>query len=392
MRIALIVPWGVGRSCCEGVIPVLLALIERLARRHNVLVIAVRQRQEWCRYSLLGATVINLGQVDGRGRPLTRVGRLRRLIANLHSEGGRFDVFHAFWVRASGSLATAAARELRVQAVVVSIGGGDLVWLPDIDYGGQRTVNGRAEASRVLRTTAAISGGSHYALRPCIDQHPDALWLPLGVERKPFCVPVKSPPGPPWRLLQVASISRVKDQPTLLRALRLVLLRNRDVQLDCIGMDTLGGSLQRTAAQMGLEGNVRFLGFKPFHELLPFYRQAHLFVQSSLHESMGAAVLEAAAAGVPTVGTAVGLVAELAPWAALAVPVRDPTALAEGILTLLRDQPQRSRLGHAAQHFARTHDADWTATQFEALYSTLLRRPQAGEVHMTRGVGAVPLR
>ena len=83
-----------------------------------------------------------------------------------------------------------------------------------------------------------------------------------------------------WRLLHVASINRVKDQPTLLRALRLVLLRNRDVQLDRIGMDTMGKSLQRTAAQMGLEGNVRFLGF---NGLLPFYRQAHLFVQSSLH-------------------------------------------------------------------------------------------------------------
>src|SRR5262245_5866606 len=58
---------------------------------------------------------------------------------------------------------------------------------------GQRTINDRAEASRVLRTTAAISGGSHYALRPCIDRHPDALWLPLGVDTKLFYAPVKRP-------------------------------------------------------------------------------------------------------------------------------------------------------------------------------------------------------
>ena len=75
--------------------------------------------------------------------------------------------------------------------------------------------------------------------------------------------------------------------------------------------------------------------------------------------------------GVPTVGTAVGVVAEMSPEAALAVPLRDSQALAEGILALLSDEPRRTRMAHAAQEFAQTHDADWTAAQFEALYRRL---------------------
>ena len=51
-----------------------------------------------------------------------------------------------------------------------------------------------------------------------------------------------------------------------------------------------------------------------------------------------------AACGTPTVGTAVGLVDELAPQAACRVPVGDPTALANGILALLCDAQQREQM------------------------------------------------
>ena len=370
MRIAMVVPGGVDRSGRVRVIPVLLALIERLARRHQVLVVALQQQPEWCRYPLLGATVINMGEVEGRGRVFRWISRLWRMIGALQSEGGGFDIIHGFWARGPGSLAVAAGRVLGVP-VVISIGGGELVWLPEIGYGGHGNWVGRAEAFLTLRMAKTVSAGSRYARGPCLHRRRDTLWLPLGVEVATFDAPVERSPGPPWRLLQVASLNFVKNQATLLQAMRLVLKANMDVRLDCIGVDTLGNRLQHTAADLGIASSVRFLDFIPLDAVVPFYRRAHLFVQSSLHEAMGAAVLEAAAAGVPTVGTAVGLVAEMAPEAALAVPVRDPEALAEGILMLLANEQKRTGLGRAAQHFARTYDADWTAAQFEAVYAKL---------------------
>ena len=156
----------------------------------------------------------------------------------------------------------------------------------------------------------------------------------------------------------------MKDQATLLRAVRLI----RDqapVELDCIGEDTLGGSVQRLAAELGLEAVVKFHGYKPVEEIVPFYHRAHVYVQTSLFENTPAAVLEAGAAGLPTVGTAVGLVVEMAPAAALAVPVRDPEALAQGVLALLANEQKRSSLGRAAQQFARNHDVEWTAGRLE---------------------------
>jgi glycosyltransferase involved in cell wall biosynthesis len=370
MRIALVLPGGVDRTGRERVIPVVLSLIERLARRHQVTVVAVEHEPQWCQYPLLGATVINLGRVSGVGRAVQWAVRFRRLIAALRSQGGHFDVLHALWVGTPASLAVAAGRWLGIP-VVASIGGGELVWLPEIGYGGQGSWAGRLKTSLILRKADALSAGSQYCMRPLVKIRPDTVWLPWGVDWKLFDAPVERPAGPPWRLLHVASINRVKDQVTLLQAARLVLDYGKAIRLDCIGQDTLAGSVQQAAIELNLGNAVKFHGFKTTDAVAPFYRLAHLYVHSSLHESMAAVVLEAAAAGVPTVGTAVGLIAEMAPEAALAVPVRDPPALADGIVSLLESDDRRYRMGRAAQRFARAYDADWTAAQFEAVYSRL---------------------
>ena len=76
--------------------------------------------------------------------------------------------------------------------------------------------------------------------------------------------------------------------------------------------------------------------------------------------------------GLPTVSTAVGLVAELAtldPPAAVAVRPGRPAELADAIAALIADPPGRARIGAAARAWAEAHDADWTAASFEAVYA-----------------------
>lgn len=372
MRIALIVPGGVDRSGRERVIPALLWLIERLARQHDVLVVALHQEPEPSRYSLLGAQVVNLGQVTRGPRGVGSVQRLRRLMPILASNGLGFDVLHGFSVGEAGLLAGVAGRLLRVP-VVVSVMGGELVWLRQIGYGGQRNWRSRARVRLGFRLANVVTAPSRYVQAHAVRRQAGTLWMPLGVDAALFDVPVARPEGPPWRLLQVASINHVKDPPTMFRALRLVADRQPAVQFDWVGQDTLDGAMQRMVASLGLSDIVTFHGFWPTDEIAPLYRRAHLYVQSSLHESQGVAVCEAAAAGVPTVGTGVGLVAEWAPDAALAVPVGDAKALANGILSLLADQQSREHLGRAAQMWVRKHDADWTARQLDGLYAQLCR-------------------
>jgi glycosyltransferase involved in cell wall biosynthesis len=370
MRIAMILPGGVDPGGRERVIPVLLALIERLAAHHTVLVVALSPPVGPWIYRLRGARVAHLVPPAGHSHAaglLWRVAMLTQIV-----RAGKYDMLHAFWLGTTSTVALLAGRALGLP-VVVSLGGGEMVRLPEIGYGG--SINGRMRLHTrfALRSAQAVTAGSHYALRSVLQIRQDARYQPLGVDTRPFEGTALRPAGPPWRLLHVASINRVKDQPTLLEALQVVTGRLPAVRLDWVGEDTLGGRLQQQIDRLGLAEQVTLHGFQPNDRLPGFYQAAHLLVQSSLHESQGVAVCEAAAAGIPTVGTAVGLVAELAPTAAVAVPPGDAQAVGAAISRLLVDDTRRERLGMAAQEWARAHDADWTAQRFEALYRAIMR-------------------
>jgi glycosyltransferase involved in cell wall biosynthesis len=198
--------------------------------------------------------------------------------------------------------------------------------------------------------------------------------IPLGVDTGFFAPHQRVVEGPPWRLIQVASLSRVKDQLTLLEALRLVLDRQPRVRLDLVGEDTLARGIARRCEELGLEAYVTLHGFVPSDKVRDLIQAAHLYVQSSRHEAAGVAVLEAAACGVPTVGTNVGYVADWAPERAVAVNVGDAGALATGIHDLLADAPRRLEMGRRARAFALSHDADWMAARMEDLYERLRSR------------------
>ena len=370
MRIGLIAPGGIDRSGRRDVIPALLSLTERLARHHQVTVVVVRQEPEPCRFPLLGAEVVNLGYMAARKPGRVSLRCLCRMLAALGLDGRRLDVLHAFWIAECGVLAALAGRLWQVP-VVVSVGGGELVWVPQVGYGGQGDWQCRVQAAVALRCARAVTAGSHYARLPLKGHHPESRVVPLGVDTTRFHGSVQRPDGPPWRLLHAASLNKVKNQGMLLRALQLVVDQLPGVQLDIVGDDCLHGALHRMVAELGLTRVIHFHGLLDHEAMVPLYRQAHLYLQSSWHESQGVAVCEAAACGVPTVGTAVGLVAELAPAAAWAVPCDHAAAMADAILTLLRNRAHREQLGRAAQDWARAHDADWTAVTFTALYEQL---------------------
>ncbi|RBF27474.1 glycosyltransferase family 1 protein, partial [Xanthomonas oryzae pv. oryzae] len=178
------------------------------------------------------------------------------------------------------------------------------------------------------------------------------------------------------RLLHVASLNPVKDQTTLLQAMAALTRAGVAFTLDMVGVDTLDGAMQCLVRQLGLQQQVRFLGFKTQRELRPIMLSADLLVMSSLHEAGPLVLLEAAVAGVPTVGTAVGHLVEWAPISALAVPPGDWAGMAEAIRQVLGDDELRLRLAWAAQCRAVREDAASTTRLFEQVYRQLCEPQQ----------------
>lgn len=372
MKLALVVPGGVDRSGEVRVIPALLALIARLAARHEVHVFALRQEPEPGRWPLRGAVVHNIG--GGRGVSLRAVAAIRH-----EHRRAPFDVVQSIWAGACGTVAVAAARLLG-RPSAVHIAGGELCALRDIGYGGRLTRRGRLREAFMLRAADAVSAASAPVLAQCAALGCTARRIALGVDLAawPQRAPRRRDAGAPLRLIHVASLNAVKDHATLLEALARAAALGVAFELDVVGEDVLGGLVraQARAERLGLAPHVRFHGFLTQAQLRPLVERADLNAVTSRHEAGPLVVLEAAALGVPSVGTAVGHLAEWAPEAALAVPVGASAALAEAIAALATDEDRRLRIAAAAQQRALADDADRTAALFEALHAELVHGRQ----------------
>lgn len=371
MKLAMVLPGGVDRSGEYRVIPAFLALIARLSAHYEVHVFALHQEVAPGTWELHGARIHNIGS------GLTRVRALRAILAE--HRASPFALVHSLFSGACGLVAVSAARVLRIPSVV-HVAGGEPVRLPDIRFGGRLTWRGRLQERVVLTAATAVTAASAPQLELLARLGAAARRVPLGVDcvqAWPARAPVPRPEDEPARLIHVASLNRVKDQETLLRAVAQLAQRRHRFQMDIVGEDTLAGEIQRLACELGLADRIRFHGFLTQRQLLPLMRAAHVLVVSSRHEAGPVAVLEAAAVGVPTVGTAVGHVLEWAPEAAVAVPVGDWQSLAAALDRVLGDEEFRLRLARAAWTHAVWEDADYTAGCFEALYEELLpvRRP-----------------
>jgi len=368
MKLALIVPGGVDRSGEYRVIPALLALIERLSAHHELHVFALHQESAPAIWGLLGARVHNIG------RGATRVRALRAILGE--HRAAPFGLVQSFFSGTCGLIAVSAAFLLRIPSVV-HVAGGEPVRLTDIGYGGRLRWTGRLQERLVLSAASALTAASGPQRELLAGLGAAARRVPLGidcVQAWPARPPAPRPLDEPARLLHVASLNRVKDQATLLRALAQLAQRRHDFQVDMVGEDTLGGEIQRLAGELGLTDRLRFHGFMTQRELLPLMQSAHVLVMSSRHEAGPVVVLEAAAVGVPTVGTAVGHIAEWSPDAALAVPVGDWQSLAAALHRVLTDEDFRLDLARRAWTRAVWEDADHTARCFEALYEELTPR------------------
>lgn len=364
MKIALVVPGGVDRSGEERVIPVLLALITRLARHHEVHVFALHQEERPGQWDLLGARVHNIGARRTRWRAIRAILREHR--------AGPFHLVHAIWSASPGLVAVSAARVLRI-ASAVHVAGGELIALPDIRYGGQLTRKGRIREALVLRAANIVTSASDPIVESIARLGIRARRVPLGVDLDawPPREPRQRSPGEPARLIHVGTLNRIKDQPTLLRALAELNGQGVPFHVDLVGEDTLGGEMQGLSQRLGLSERVTFHGWLPQRRLLPLLRQAHVMLLSSRHETGPLVALEAAVQGLPTVGTAVGHIAEWAPEAAIAVPLRDWKGLAQATAGLLLDEPRRLRIAREAYRRATAEDADYTARAFESIYGEL---------------------
>jgi glycosyltransferase involved in cell wall biosynthesis len=172
----------------------------------------------------------------------------------------------------------------------------------------------------------------------------------------------------------VARLNPVKDLATLIRAFARVRKAAPPATLVIVGDGEERQRLEAAAWELGVAADVRFLGERDdARALLPGF---DIFVNSSISEGVSLTILEAMAAELPVVATAVGGTPEVIDdrRTGLLVPARDPDALSRALMSLAGDPAERRVLGaHARAAVERRFTIDRMVDYYAQSYLRLAR-------------------
>jgi glycosyltransferase involved in cell wall biosynthesis len=171
-------------------------------------------------------------------------------------------------------------------------------------------------------------------------------------------------------VVNVGRLAEQKSQADLIAAAARLRPLHPQLRVLIIGEGHLRGMLEQQIASAGLEDTVRILGFKP--NAREYLSIASAFVLTSLDEGLPIALLEAAAARVPSVCTAVGGIPEVFEdgRSALFVPVHGVDALTAALQRLIERPELGASLGRGAfEAVRRTHSAENMYQRYREIYA-----------------------
>ncbi|MAG35732.1 MAG: hypothetical protein CL878_05740 [Dehalococcoidia bacterium] len=186
-----------------------------------------------------------------------------------------------------------------------------------------------------------ILADTQAAARQIVRQLPDAggkvRVLNPGVDLQRLAPSGRADPisagGPQDTLLFVGTITARKGVHELLEAFARTQARRKGTHLVLVGQNRSAYARQaiQRARQLDIARQVIFAGPLPDKQLMMCYRRARAVVEPSHLEGFGFPVVEAMAAGIPCVASAIGPLQEVTDGAALLVPPGDVPALTDAV-------------------------------------------------------------
>lgn len=326
--------------------------------------------------------------------------RPRRLVFSpelwraLHEEARAYDVVHIHSLFLFPQFAAyRAARKAKVPYVVSPRGAldphlrqrnravkaiNDVVWQRGMLEGAARLHVTSDEEARLL---SDVAPGVARAVTPNGIRWRDFQDLPDGREFRSRSL--QGHDGPV--VMYLGRLSHKKGIDVLIRAFAIARREVPDARLAIVGPDDEGltPSLASLARCEGVAGAVTFTGMLRGRGKLAALAAADVWALPSHSENFGVAVAEAQAAGrAVVVAPGVNIAPEIARAGAGVVSDLSAEAFARAIVSLLRDDEKRARLGAAGRAFARQYDWANVGPQLAAMYDDVAAgtlRPWAPE-------------
>jgi len=308
-----------------------------------------------------GVDVRLIGMSDGK---LPTILRMRQTLAEL-----RPDVVHCHnWLAFTyGGL---AARLRGAPGLVFTRHGAK----PPTVCLGDRVNRWFARRARIVGVTAEIRDAmSRWSRRPACD----VRYVPNGLDLAPYDQAPRREVARQrlgWkpdeqRIGIVARLSEEKDHVSLLQAFVAVSARHPAARLVLVGDGPLRETLRTSIRDLGLTDTVDMLGSRI--DIPQLLAGLDLFVLPSRSEGIPMTLLEAMAARLPVVATAVGGIPAVVRRGetGLLVPPGEPAALAEAISVTLDDRAMANAMGEAGRRRVEEEfDLRRVSEEYEALY------------------------
>jgi glycosyltransferase involved in cell wall biosynthesis len=175
-------------------------------------------------------------------------------------------------------------------------------------------------------------------------------------------------------MVLVARFDPIKNHALAVEAVHKLAASQLDVQLWLVGDGPQRAATEQLVDQYQLPNHVRFLGER--RDVGDILRQADIALLTSHSEGIPLVLIEAMAAGLPVVATAVGGVPELIEHEVqgLLCPAGDLERLAAQLTQLSASPEQRTRMGHAGRARSEEFTEERMLAQYAALYDEMLAR------------------
>lgn len=175
----------------------------------------------------------------------------------------------------------------------------------------------------------------------------------------------------------VGNLRREKNQELLIKAMRIIKdqYKGRPIKAVLVGDGPRRSDLEKCANELGVGDMIILLGFRG--DVPTLYSIFDIYSLTSRYEGLPLTVLEAMAAGLPVVGTAVLGIRELIRnnENGILVPDNDPSRLAEAIWNLIESSKLRNFLSENARRFVHDHyNLKNSINSYESIFNRLAER------------------
>jgi len=369
-RIALILPGGIASGVNNQGIPLFLRFCERLGQICELTVISLTTIDESfvpSAYSLYGLDCKHDDHLIFKER------KFAKLFKELHKKY-QFELLHGIWTSPSGLMAIRQAKKFGLKSIV-SLQGGDLVYFPKLNYGGNRGWLKQRLNTFILDSANALTAETQFQAKNLVKvSHKAKLSIIYyGIEPSEFSQSNDKDNefANPIRFIHVANLNVIKNQEFLIDVFAEIN-RKRPSHLHIIGPDYYGGVIQEKIKTSNLESVVRYSGYLPFDEIKLALAQSDVMLHTSHYESTGMSVIEAMASNVVVCGTNVGIMSDLKNAACFVSTNSNPALFGREVLDYMEDQRQMNRNRSAALQWTRENTMEKCVYNFHELYEKVL--------------------